>query len=125
MELPKDILGIVYRYVFDYNYSRLMKQYADVWLNGENSYDRIFWDDGRSRFKSWSYCVANWRDCIENYHYVRNFYTHKRSRHWVEFPADPLTLLIVLDTVIKLPHNIYHDIFRYIPETKVLHLKNY
>ncbi len=82
MELTKDILGIVYRYLVDYNYSRLKKQYKKVWLNKRNTLDRIFWNDNQNQFQTWDKCVANWRHSEVNYEYVRNFYTHKSSKHW-------------------------------------------
>lgn len=48
--LPKDIRGIIYKYIFDHNYFKVMKQYHDVWLNDENLHyqypnDYIYWFD--------------------------------------------------------------------------------
>ncbi len=42
--LPKDVLSIVDRYVFDYNYTRLRSEYKDMWLNKMYDKDhKIYW----------------------------------------------------------------------------------
>ncbi len=44
--LPKDVILIVDRYTYDYNYARLREQYKQYWLNPQyNDDDKIFWVD--------------------------------------------------------------------------------
>ena len=71
-DLPKDVTLIVYRYVFDSNYKRLVQQYTAIWLNdytmGINN-GMIFWTDLYQSFMVvivrgpviTSAMVANWR----------------------------------------------------------------
>ena len=61
--LPRDVVLIVYRLVFDYNYSRLMEQYRTVWLNRPNSDDitEIYWNEHRMSFMTSIRFVFNWR----------------------------------------------------------------
>jgi hypothetical protein len=70
--LPTDVLLIVYRYVFDSNYGRLIQQYKAVWLNDYYLGVRegmIFWTDMHQSFMVvvvrgqlvTSAMVANWR----------------------------------------------------------------
>lgn len=76
--LPKDIVGIVHRYLFDYNYSRLVKQYVDTWING-----RFYWDEHKHVFRSFSSggYIANWRLICGYYEAswgIYNMYTGER-----------------------------------------------
>ncbi len=62
--LPKDIIAIVQRYVFDANYSDLKQQYKQKWLND------IYWDDNNELFafkrnNTHTLFVANWRNWIK------------------------------------------------------------
>ncbi len=88
MELPKDISGVVYRYVFDYSYSRLKQQYKDIWLNcpvindllvDGSKLDAIYWNDNSSSFETSSRRTANWRTWYDEDEDVYNFYTGNRS----------------------------------------------
>ena len=76
--LPKDIACIVNRYVFDYNYSRLMKQYVSTWIKG-----RFYWDGDIHVFRSFggNPYIANWRLICSYYEAtwgVYNMYTGER-----------------------------------------------
>lgn len=60
MKLPRDVLSIVYRYVFMYNYNSVLKQYANEWVYGKE----IKWDERKSCFADAIYKIANWRDVL-------------------------------------------------------------
>ena len=83
--LPKDIIAIIQRYVFDYVYRELKKEYQYRWLNPQN----IYWGDYFMRFVkklpdySWRY-IANWRELGYNHHNdryrelgIRRFYSEE------------------------------------------------
>ncbi len=53
--LSRDIKFIVHRYIFDYNYTELKRQYRFSWLNNNTS-----WDDDRSCFMYADDVEANW-----------------------------------------------------------------
>ena len=99
--LPKDVLMIVGRYLFDDNYHRLKVQYHDIWLNqryrrhgvrrhGVRS-EPVYWDDsGKMYWDDDSQCFcgrddvsANWRDlrhaAKEFKHHISNFYRYPWS----------------------------------------------
>ncbi len=91
--LPKDIIAIVQRYVFDANYSDLKQQYKQKWLNN------IHWDDHSQLFAFKrdyynTFFVANWRNWIHlpdiQLYGIRTFHnvvtrTHK-ARYIHELP---------------------------------------
>ena len=62
LRLPKDVRSIVYRYLFDYNYQRLMGQYRSVWL-----VEAFMWSVDEVCFVSKRYpmLMANWRSLDE------------------------------------------------------------
>ena len=51
--LPKDVLFIVYRYIFDHNYTQLKQQYSIEWIVMWNPNHKGFWN---------GVGVANWRN---------------------------------------------------------------
>ncbi len=55
--LSKDVIEIVHRYLVDYWYLQVRKQYRDVWLNANS----IFWNDLQNLFQTNCTFVANWR----------------------------------------------------------------
>ncbi len=58
--LSRDIKLIIHRYVFDYNYAKLKRQYRFSWLNGRSP-RTAFWDDGMECFKYDGDVEVNWR----------------------------------------------------------------
>lgn len=84
--LPRDLIVIVYRYIADYNYTQLKRQYAAVWLNTDPNRDeyQIYWDHSRSDFEIGCFFIANWRfdvGCLAPGHRVRNFYQRDLGEH--------------------------------------------
>ena len=81
MELPRDVLGIVYRYIFDYRYRRLQLEYKRKWLDYELDHEldydidpRYSWDDNSCMFVEYvPYApfpplrTANWRPLGEGF----------------------------------------------------------
>lgn len=64
-----DVQLIVYRYVFDYNYSIVKHDYLITWFC-----DDIHWCDLRQYFRSEAYGgIANWRN-IYHFHAARPCY---------------------------------------------------
>lgn len=73
--LPKDVQHIVYRYIFDRNYKRVLMNYRSVWLNTGAIVRTIrtdvmfelelacYWDDEEHCFCNGLYYCANRRDC--------------------------------------------------------------
>ena len=60
--LPKDLIVIISRYVFDYQYSLVRHEYERVWLNCYlNSEYNIFWDIYYNEFCTMDRYVANYR----------------------------------------------------------------
>lgn len=60
--LPKDVIAIVDRCLFDYKYAQVKRQYRCVWLNDfENLDNKIYWDDEDVEFATNHRHVANWR----------------------------------------------------------------
>ncbi len=65
--LPKDLIGIVDRYLFDYRYALVRQEYERVWLNDYlNTTDTIFWDLFYNEFCTMHRYVANYRDLTLN-----------------------------------------------------------
>lgn len=61
-----DVRFVVYRYIFDYNYSKLRKQYNNTWLC-DNPFRKchIYWSDGQMNFmynaRNLTLNIANYR----------------------------------------------------------------
>ena len=62
--LPRDIVQIVYRLLFDYNYGGLRRQYTAIWLTGP-----YYWNDCKGTFirLNSSGRIANWRNLDDRY----------------------------------------------------------
>ncbi len=61
--LCSDIKQIVYKYVFEYHYQILIKEYQQIWLRYCSlKYDQIYWADGRDCFVNDHRGVANYRN---------------------------------------------------------------
>ncbi len=85
--IPKDVIAIVYRYIYDYYYTQVKQKYRLVWLNGyENQEHNIFWDHKYSEFSTNDRHVANWRHLPlkdkdeHDEHSVSTFYEFRNSR---------------------------------------------
>ena len=79
--LPKDVIGIVHRYLLRDAYDAVVRQYISVWLNNDNpngDYNvAIGWDDEHECFKTWYQCIANFRDSTGIYWVtIGKFYAH-------------------------------------------------
>ena len=83
--LPKDIVLIVYRYIYQYNYDVMREQYKHLWLNdpsiaaniGDFNMSLIFWDDNLHCFCTDHTFVANYRTrdwWFENIYYFTMYY---------------------------------------------------
>ncbi len=75
--LPKDVIAIIQRYVFDYNYRALMSNYCNIWLGWEVFY----WerdDNCFRRIRDKEY-IANHRMLVNSWFYrgIFNFYTQR------------------------------------------------
>ena len=58
--LPRDVIDIIYRYIFGDLYRQLILEYKAVWFNDPLS-GGIYWDDAIQGFVRDNYGVANWR----------------------------------------------------------------
>ena len=60
-QLPRDVRSIIYRLLFESDYSRLRNQYRDVWLTG-----KYIWYDTYGYFttndSAMAPLIANWRN---------------------------------------------------------------
>ena len=78
--LPKELIIIVHRYVFDHHYSQVMAQYEKLWLNDieDEDDDNIRWDDKPMSFVTDDRYVANWRDLVHPCTDIFTFYDNKQ-----------------------------------------------
>ena len=75
--LPYDVSLIVYRYLFEYDYSRVRLEYSDRWIVGKRM-DSIYWNDNRDCFGVRSYVLMRFVPLIQYRHhkrYIHNFYS--------------------------------------------------
>lgn len=91
--LPRDILTIVYRYVFDHNYQALRNQYHEIWLNDSTRLNRIFWCEQHICFKMKTspnlyLCIANhrWVGLIDGD--IFNMYNTSSTNIVAQLPAN-------------------------------------
>lgn len=81
--LPKDVQSIVYRLLFDYNYTILKLEYKDRWLNRDGFFnnsrrDAIWWSDAINLFVCCRGSVANYRNYYCRFdNVIYNFYKIK------------------------------------------------
>jgi hypothetical protein len=80
--LPRDVIGIVHRYLLRHTYDAVVRQYKLIWLNNDDpdgDYNvAICWDDEHMCFKTWYRLVANFRDPTGIYWVtIGKFYTHE------------------------------------------------
>ena len=84
--LPRDIVDIVYRLLFDYNYGRLIRQYTTIWLN------IVTWSDTLQCFVEIrgvsKIAVANWRTLKGRYSYAPIFGLNGRKRVGKSLPQN-------------------------------------
>ncbi len=77
--LHKDIVAIINRYIFDYNYSALRVQYRAVWLNPEYSRSGIYWCPERCIFVTRYFLKANYRVLLFHNSKIRRFYDDRAN----------------------------------------------
>ncbi len=77
--LSKDVLVIISRLLYDYNYAILKDQYRTKWLTNRwaSSVNSVFWDDSGHFFRDSFYLRANYRVIRNQYmyydYYIRDF----------------------------------------------------
>lgn len=64
--LPKDVVNIIYRLVFDYDYCSVKIEYSMKWTSKHPIY-KVYWCDKLNLFRGDHHAIANWRSLEYKY----------------------------------------------------------
>lgn len=63
-----DVRNMIHRYIFDYHYSQLQRQYKKEWLSGSWKCG-VYWNDDDNMFSCDQNPEANWRNVSQDDYY--------------------------------------------------------